>query len=101
MNELREMSNIKIVKQLALKYYGHDMVYPSSRKYKKYMIYDPANKTWTHFGDIRYKDYTKHQDDERRENYIRRAIKIKGDWYENPYSPNFLSLVLLWDYYRD
>jgi hypothetical protein len=30
--------------------------------------------------------------------YLKRALSIKGNWKDNPYSPNYLSLLLLWDY---
>lgn len=43
-----------------------------------------------------YEDYTKHNDPERRLRYLARATKIKGDWKNNPYSPNNLSIRLLW-----
>jgi len=29
---------------------------------------------------------------------LKRALKIKGNWMDNPYSPNYLSLLLLWDF---
>lgn len=34
--------------------------------------------------------------DQRRSNYRKRAMKIKGDWSEDPYSPNSLALSVLW-----
>ena len=49
-----------------------------------------------HFGDINYFDYTKHKDKERREAYLKRASNIKGNWMFDRYSPNSLSLHLLW-----
>ena len=33
-----------------------------------------------------------------RTRYLNRALNIKGDWRNNPYSANFLSILLLWDY---
>jgi len=44
-----------------------------------------------------YEDYTKHKDETRRLNYLLRASNIKGNWINNPYSPNFLSINLLWN----
>ncbi len=41
---------------------------------------------YIHFGDLRYQDYTKHQDNERRKRYIGRANKIKGDWKKDKYT---------------
>ena len=43
-----------------------------------------------------YEDYTKHKDDDRRQRYLARATKIKGDWKEDKYSPNNLSIHILW-----
>ena len=37
-----------------------------------------------------------HKDDKRRQNYLLRASHIKGDWKDNKYSPNNLSMHLLW-----
>ena len=65
-------------------------IYPSSRKNKKYMVFNGVNMT--HFGDIRYQDFTKHQDEERRQRYLKRFNKHNN----SPYSPYQLSLFLLW-----
>lgn len=43
-----------------------------------------------------YEDYTKHHDDKRRKNYLTRANSIKGNWRTDKYSPNNLSIHLLW-----
>lgn len=59
------------------------------------MIQDPDNK-WIHFGQMGYEDYTKHKDDDRRKNYLKRSSNIKGQWKSNKYSPNNLSIHLLW-----
>jgi len=40
----------------------------STRKTKKYMIYDPNIKKWFHFGST-MEDYTKHKDKHRRINF--------------------------------
>jgi len=31
-------------------------------------------------------------------NYLKRALKIKGNWMYDEYSPNNLSIYLLWMY---
>ena len=49
-----------------------------------------------HFGQIGYEDYTKHNDLNRRNAYLARATRIKGNWKDDPYSPNSLSINLLW-----
>jgi hypothetical protein len=35
-------------------------------------------------------------DKSRRDRYLRRAMNISGNWYEDPYSANMLSINLLW-----
>ena len=41
-------------------------------------------------------DFTKHHDEQRRQNYLKRSAGIRGNWKENKYSPNNLSRSLLW-----
>ena len=41
-------------------------------------------------------DWTFHKDNDRRNRYLARATKIKGNWRDNKYSPNNLSINLLW-----
>ena len=72
-------------------------IYISDRKDKKYMIYDLNNDKHIHFGSILYEDFTKHNDEVRRINYLKRALKIKGDWKNDFLSPNNLSINLLWN----
>ena len=52
---------------------------------------------YIHFGDLRYEDYTKHQDLKRLNSYLSRATKIKGNWKKDKYSPNNLAINLLWN----
>ena len=59
------------------------------------MIITPDNKK-VHFGNINYEDFTRHGSETRRNSYIARASNIKGDWKKNKYSPNNLSIHLLW-----
>lgn len=96
-DELLNFSNPKAVYKKARSIYGPDTeIKISTRKDKKYMIYDIYNNKWIHFGQMGYEDYTKHKNEERRMNYLLRASNIKGNWIDNPYSPNNLSIVLLW-----
>ena len=78
---------------------GATDVYVSKRKNKKYAV-DYNNKK-IHFGDVRYDDYLDHKDDKRRENYLKRAKKIKNKkgelTYKDKNSPNFWSTFVLWD----
>ena len=98
---LNDYSNPKVVYQKARKYLGKDVIIqPSTNKNKKYMVYDPINENWVHFGQFNppMEDFTKHKDEDRRQRYLARAIKIKGDWKDNKYSANQLSLRILWDW---
>lgn len=92
--QLLKYSNPEIVLYNINKYYPGKQLYISSRKDKKYMIHH--NGKWIHFGQLGYEDFTKHNDMERRERYLKRAMNIKGYWIDNQYSPNWLSIRLLW-----
>ena len=67
-------------------------ILPSTRKHKKYMVIGPDGKLH-HFGDIRYEDFTKHNDEERRQRYLNRFNKSED---LDPYSPYLLAKNLLW-----
>ena len=95
MENLLRYSNFQIVNKKANELYNRD-VFLSTRKDKKYMIMNDANK-WIHFGQLGYQDFTKHLDENRRLNYLKRSYKIKGNWKENIFSPNNLSINLLWN----
>lgn len=78
---------IKQIKQLT----GVDsQIYKSSQKYKKYMVFN--GKNMSHFGDIRYSDFTFTHDERKRELYGKRFNKPDND----PYKSYNLSLWLLW-----
>ena len=97
LKELMKISNPAKVLKNAIKYFNNPNVkiYVSSKKDKKYMIIGLNGKA-VHFGQIGYEDYTKHNDNNRRNAYLLRATKIKGNWKDDPYSPNNLSINLLW-----
>jgi len=64
----------------------------STRKDKKYMIYNPENGKWFHFGST-MEDYTKHKDQQRRINFLIRNQR----WAEaDMYSAAYASYTLLW-----
>ena len=71
----------------------------SKRKNNKYVVKLPGGKN-LHFGSSQYPDYLIHKDNERKEKYLSRAMKIKNKkgelTYENPESANFWSVNLLW-----
>jgi hypothetical protein len=114
---LNKVSNIERATRNTLKYLGKGAIlYISNRKNKKYMVLDPntliellaseVTNKYISFGDIRYIDYTKSLDKDKRDRYLKRATliellasevtKIKGDWANNKYSPNNLAINILW-----
>ena len=104
--KLSDYSDFEAVLNKAKLYFGEDVILKKSTiKTKKYMIYNPYNNKFIHFGQMGYKDFTKYiqiydikRANEHRIRYLKRALKIKGNWKDNPYSPNYLSLLLLWDF---
>ena len=89
-------SNPTEVYRRASKYMGKTAkIGLSTKKEKKYMITTPDGKI-VHFGQMGYEDFTKHKNKTRRKNYLTRSRRIKGDWKKNRYSPNNLSIHLLW-----
>ena len=65
----------------------------SSRKDKKYMVLNPKTNKMVHFGQMGYEDYTKHQDENRRQLFRKRKHK----WATaERYSPAWLSYYVLW-----
>jgi hypothetical protein len=102
---LTDYSDPEIVLYRAKFYFGEDVkLLQSTRKTKKYMIYNPYNNKFVHFGQMGYLDYTKYVKiydikiaNEHRSRYLKRALKIKGNWINNQYSPNYLSMLLLWN----
>jgi len=94
---IEQYSNPKIVYEKAKKYLGKDVVIKLSDKpSKKYMILNPHTNKFVYFGQIGYEDFTKHQDQNRRQNYLRRTENMRGNWRNNKYSPNNLSRNILW-----
>jgi hypothetical protein len=90
-------SNPRKAQQMAYRYLGRTAkLYPSTKRDKKYMIYDPVKGIYVHFGQYPYEDYTKHQNKTRRHNYLTRSGKISGDWKRNRYSANNLARKVLW-----
>lgn len=93
---LRMVSNPETAQRKAYSYLGKDaVIYVSNKKGKKYDIVRPDGKIVS-FGSIDYEDYTKHKDKDRRERYLKRATNMKGNWRDDPYSANNLSINILW-----
>ena len=78
---------------------GAESLNYSTRKNNKYMVKLPDGKK-IHFGSPKYEDFLIHKDENRREKYRSRAMKIKNKQgeltYNNPESPNFWAINLLW-----
>jgi hypothetical protein len=70
----------------------------STKKNKKYMVYNKEKKKWIHFGQFSppMEDYTYHKNEERRLSYLRRASKLPGNWRDDRLSANNLAMFLLW-----
>ncbi len=99
LEELKKISNPKEVMRKAKKYLGNlTVVHISTQKNKKYMIMNPETGKYTHFGSFNppMQDFTYHKDEKRRQAYLKRAMNIKGNWRNNKYSANNLSINLLW-----
>lgn len=94
--ELLQYSNPERVAKNSMNYFNKYVpVYPSFQSAKKYMIKKPDGK-FVHFGQMGYLDFTKHLDKKRQYNYLKRAMKIRGNWFNDIYSPNSLAIHLLW-----
>ena len=90
LRELRNYSDPEYVMQKA-KMMGLNPVHESSRKDKKYMVFD--GRTMVHFGQMGYEDASRHNDIDR----INRFKKRNWKWQNAPkYSPAWLSWFLLW-----
>jgi len=90
--EIKLYSNPDKVSKIAKKL-GLNPVGISSKKDKKYMIYDNDGHV-KHFGVMSYQDFTKHNDQTRLDNFMKRNAK----WYDAPkYTPAWLSAHLLWN----
>lgn len=91
---IEDYTNPIKVFQNAKRILGNDVnIKLSTRKDKKYMVLNPNTNKWIHFGQMGYQDYTKHQDNKRRQLFRLRNQK----WAEQDlYSAGFLSYYLLW-----
>ena len=55
------------------------------------MVYH--NGKWIHFGQFEYEDFSKHNDENRRQLFLKRNNKWK---LKDKYNPAYLSYFLLW-----
>jgi len=93
LRRLYNVSNPEEVQRRAMSLHLNP-VHLSSQARFKYMVFN-GNKM-VHFGSMipPYMDYTKHHDERRRNNFLKRNAR----WKDAPrYSPAFLSYWLLWN----
>ena len=89
LKELRNFSDPDYVMNKA-KTMGLNPVHESSRKDKKYMVFD--GRKMVHFGQMGYYDWTYDRDEERKNRFKKRNWK----WQNSPkYSSSYLSWFLL------
>lgn len=91
---LERYTNPEKVFQNAKRLYGDDVqIKISTRKDKKYMLLNPENNKWVHFGQKGFLDFTKTLDLKKRE-----AFRIRNKkWSKlDKYSAGFMSYYLLW-----
>jgi len=94
--ELIKYSDPSRVYKNALDYFGRAVpIYMSDKPNKKYMIRRLDGK-YIHFGEMKFSDFTRTLDVSKKNAYIARASKIKGDWKNDLYSANNLAINLLW-----
>lgn len=92
-----EIVNMKNVILMAKKAgYDPERIMPPTRKNSKLSYLTPDGRR-INFGNKHYPSYDRHMDIDRRERYLQRAKGIRGGWYNDPYSPNSLSINLLWN----
>jgi hypothetical protein len=81
------------VHKLALKLLGKDYdILVSTRKDKKYMVKSPDGK-YIHFGQMGYQDYTKTNDNRKRELFRKRNAKWAK---QDKWTAGWLAYNLLW-----
>jgi len=95
-DNLYKISNPKKAQKKAFDYLGSTAIlYKSDKPNKKYKILNPNTNKYIHFGSD-MQDHLYHQNENRRHNYLKRSRNIKGNWKDDPYSPNNLSINILW-----
>jgi len=95
-DNLYKISNPKKAQKKAFDYLGSTAIlYKSDKPKKKYKILNPNTNKYIYFGSD-MEDHLYHQNEKRRTNYLKRSSNIKGNWKDDPYSPNNLSINILW-----
>lgn len=94
--EFPKILNLKnIAKMATVEGYDLSKIFPPTQMGKKLSYLTPDGKI-VNFGSAAYESYDAHMDKNRRDNYLKRARRIRGDWANDKYSPNHLAMRILW-----
>jgi hypothetical protein len=93
---------LKLARKYAKQFGIQGPVLFSDKAGKKLMVRNPSGQT-VHFGSVGSGDFLLHSlegnkqlAEKKRQSYLARALKIKGDWKADKYSPNNLAINVLW-----
>jgi hypothetical protein len=98
---------LKYVNKQAKEYNYNKMFFSNDPKYK--IMTQDDNKKWIKFGSSTNNDYIIYSilesygvypdgtAEKKRQQYLARATKIKGEWKDNKYSKNNLAIRILWN----
>jgi hypothetical protein len=78
------------------KYYLYDSDKPAKKYYILFTNPKTGREKRVYFGATGYDDYTTHKDDERKKRYISRHSGM-GEKWNDPTTPGFYALHLLWN----
>lgn len=88
--------NLKNVAKMAtIEGYDLSRIFPPTQTGKKLSYLTPDGRI-INFGNAAYESYDAHMDNKRRDNYLKRARQIRGNWAKDDYSPNNLAMRILW-----
>lgn len=93
------VSDPDVVIKNANKYLGkknYELFISNSKGYKYTIVRNDLGKK-IDFGGASYYDFTKTSDEKKKNAYLARSAKIKGNWASDRWSRNWLSRNLLWD----
>lgn len=93
------VSNPDVVIRNANKYLGeknYELFISNSKGYKYTIVRNDTGRK-IDFGGAGFYDFTKTSDEKKKNAYLARSGKIKGDWRNDKWSRNWLSRNLLWN----
>lgn len=93
---IHDIVNLPNVRKMArAEGYDPKRILPPTKKNSKLSYLTPDGRR-INFGHASYESYDRHKDELRRERYLKRATNMKGNWRDDKYSANNLSIHLLW-----